>query len=45
LDQIEASVPADLDVHLVMDNYATHKPIFIHSSATSFAYRISFGAC
>ncbi len=25
LDQIEANVPADLDVHLVMDNYATHK--------------------
>jgi transposase len=25
LDQVEASVPADLDVHLVMDNYATHK--------------------
>jgi transposase len=25
LDQIEASVPRDLDVHLVMDNYATHK--------------------
>ena len=25
LDQIEASVPPDLDVHLVMDNYATHK--------------------
>jgi transposase len=25
LDQIEASVPKDLDVHLVMDNYATHK--------------------
>lgn len=25
LDRIEASVPADLDVHLVMDNYATHK--------------------
>ena len=23
LDQIEANVPADLDVHLVMDNYAT----------------------
>ena len=22
LDQIEANVPADLDVHLVMDNYA-----------------------
>ena len=25
LDQIEANVPADLDVHLIMDNYATHK--------------------
>lgn len=25
LDQIEASVPPGLDVHLVMDNYATHK--------------------
>ena len=25
LDEIEAAVPDDLDVHLVMDNYATHK--------------------
>lgn len=25
LDQIDKSVPAELDVHLVMDNYATHK--------------------
>jgi transposase len=25
LDQVEANVPADLDVHLIMDNYATHK--------------------
>jgi transposase len=25
LDQIEANVPSHLDVHLVMDNYATHK--------------------
>ena len=25
LDEIDRSVPADLDVHLVMDNYATHK--------------------
>ena len=25
LDEIEAAVPADLDVHLVVDNYATHK--------------------
>jgi transposase len=25
LDEIEANVPGDLDVHLIMDNYATHK--------------------
>ena len=25
LDEIDKAVPADLDVHLVMDNYATHK--------------------
>lgn len=25
LDEIEAAVPRNLDVHLVMDNYATHK--------------------
>lgn len=25
LDQIEANVPADLDIHIVMDNYATRK--------------------
>jgi DDE superfamily endonuclease len=25
LDTIEKNVPEDLDVHLVMDNYATHK--------------------
>lgn len=25
LDEIEAAVPCELDVHLVMDNYATHK--------------------
>lgn len=25
LDEVEASVPRDLDIHLVMDNYATHK--------------------
>ena len=25
LDQVEANVPADLDVHLVMDNHGTHK--------------------
>ena len=25
LDRLDASVPADLDVHIVMDNYGTHK--------------------
>ncbi len=25
LDQIDRSVPADLDVHLILDNYGTHK--------------------
>ena len=25
LDAIDAAVPPDLDIHLVMDNYATHK--------------------
>src|SRR5665213_952795 len=29
LDEIEANVPRDLDVHLVMDNYATHKTALI----------------
>jgi DDE superfamily endonuclease len=28
LDEIEATVPRHLDVHLVMDNYATHKAPF-----------------
>ncbi len=30
LDVIEASVPAHLDVHLIVDNYATHKTALIH---------------
>ncbi|WP_159351537.1 IS630 family transposase [Roseomonas harenae] len=30
LDQVEAAVPADLDVHLVLDNAATHKTKLIH---------------
>jgi transposase len=29
LDEIEANVPADLDIHIVMDNYATHKTALI----------------
>lgn len=31
LDEIERAVPADLDVHLVMDNYATHKTPLIRN--------------
>jgi transposase len=31
LDEIEAAVPCDLDVHLVMDNYATHKTPLIRN--------------
>jgi transposase len=31
LKQIDASVPSDLDVHIVMDNYATHQ---LHRSKT-----------
>lgn len=31
LDEIEANVPKDLDVHLVMDNYATHKTPLIRN--------------
>jgi transposase len=30
LDQVEAAVPADLDVHLVLDNAATHKTKLVH---------------
>src|SRR6202035_60104 len=31
LDEIEAAVPRQLDVHLVMDNYATHKTPLIRA--------------
>jgi len=31
LDPIERSVPADLDIHLVLDNYATHKTDLIRN--------------
>jgi transposase len=31
LDEIEAAVPRELDVHLVMDNYATHKTPLIRA--------------
>jgi hypothetical protein len=26
LDEVERHVPADLDIHIVMDNHGTHKP-------------------
>ncbi len=29
LDTIDASVPTDLDIHLVLDNYGTHKTALI----------------
>jgi transposase len=31
LDEIERNVPADLDVHIVMDNYGTHKTKLIRN--------------
>src|SRR5688572_12488175 len=31
LDQIDAAVPGNLDVHLIMDNYATHKTALIRN--------------
>lgn len=30
LDEVEAAVPADLDVHLVLDNAANHKTKLVH---------------
>jgi transposase len=30
LDRIEAAVPRELDVHLILDNYGTHKTPLIH---------------
>ena len=31
LDTIEKNVPAELDVHLIMDNYGTHKTVMIRN--------------
>ena len=31
LDRVDGSVPADVDVHLTMDNYGTHKRPLIHA--------------
>ena len=39
LDAIDAAVPAGLDVHIVMDNYATHKTAAILASLARFCAR------
>jgi len=31
LDTIEANVPAELDVHMILDNYGTHKTVLIRN--------------
>ena len=31
LDTIEANVPTDLDIHIIMDNYGTHKTASIRN--------------
>jgi transposase len=31
LDEVERNVPADLDIHVVMDNYGTHKTKLIRN--------------
>lgn len=30
LDTIDAAVPQDLDIHLILDNYGTHKTVLVH---------------
>jgi transposase len=43
LDLIDASVPAELDVHLVMDNYSTHKsPLIKNWLAKRPRYHVHF---
>ena len=43
LDQIDAAVPADLDVHLILDNYGTHKtPLIRHWLAKRPRYHLHF---
>ena len=40
-DTIEAQVPADLDVHLIVDNYATHKRALIRNCSGRWSIRSS----
>jgi transposase len=43
LVQVDAATPADLDVHIVMDNYATHKTSLIRSWLASHPrYHVHF---
>jgi transposase len=43
LDQIDMAVPADLDVHLVLDNYGTHKtPLIQRWLATRPRFHLHF---
>ena len=35
LKKIDSVVPADLDIHLVLDNYGTHKTAMNHRIAAS----------
>ena len=39
LDQVEAVVPADLDVRLVLDNAATYKTRVVHDRLLKRPYR------
>ena len=43
LDRVDATVPPDLDVHLILDNYATHKtPAIQHWLARRPRYHLHF---
>lgn len=43
LDMIDAQVPAELDVHLIMDNYGTHKtPLIRHWLAKRPRFHVHF---
>lgn len=43
LDRIDAAVPSDLDIHIILDNYATHKtPLIQHWLANRPRYHLHF---
>jgi hypothetical protein len=45
LDEIEAAVPAELDVHLVWDNYAKHKTTLSWNWLANRPRSIAHGIC